>query len=109
MTRALWVHSNWAERHPGQQPSAAAIFVDSVIRQPFAELTIWQMSQKPVGVECIAYDEAEQRCYRLCNETFGSLHHLHAACRSLALQACVSCDFRSTDSMPAFILTFQNR
>ena len=51
--RKLWLHSDWLERHLGQQPSAPAVLVDGIIRQPFAELAFWQRHERPQTVECM--------------------------------------------------------
>ena len=103
----LRLDSDWLERHPGQQPSAAVILVDCVMRQPFAEVAFWQeRRQQPLEVQCkLTGPEADDVQWIM--ETFDSLQQLHAACHALTLQAGASCNLTTGSTEPAFILTFR--
>ena len=113
IARKLWVHTDWADRHPGQQPSAAAVLVDCAVRQPFKQLTFMQLyDQQDLEIECMSGADDDQTDQPLCKERFDSLEQLHAACRSLASQACASCDLIPGpdtfpgSSKPACVLAF---
>ena len=99
------LQSSWPNRHPGEQPSAAAVLLDFVKRQPFTKLALWQKREDkhPLWLECI---EGNDDDHPLCSEPFDSLQQLHAACRGLARQVGVSCKLTTSSGLePAFILS----
>ena len=103
--RNLRLQSDWMERNPGQQPSAEAVLVDSVTRQPFAELSFCQQRKhQPLQVECVPSNGRDQP---LCRETFDSLQQLHVRCSQLAMPAGASCHLSSGSYNPALTMTFR--